>query len=118
MNLNEMTIAELTAIENELTGKSVKKSKGSKEAIIARINALTPSRPRKSKKRGPSTKDVIRGLYREKGAAYSLEELAKICKTVKTNTVETAIVDLKNPKWSVGPTLVLTKGDDGKYRRA
>ena len=116
MNLNEMTIAELTAIENELTGKSVKKSKGSKAAIIARIEKLSP--PKKSRKRGPSTKDVIRGLYREADAAYSLEELAKICKTVKVNTVETAIVDLKNPKWSVGPTLVLTKGEDGKYRRA
>lgn len=119
--LNEMTIAELTVVLNELTGKNVKKAKGSKDSIIARINELTPPtpRPRKSKKRGPSTKDVIRGLYRKsKSAAYTLEELAEICNTVKTNTVETAIVDLKNPKWSVGPTLVLVKGEDGKYRRA
>lgn len=119
--LNEMTIAELTVVLNELTGKSVKKAKGSRESIIAKINELRPQeqpKPKARKKRGPSTKDVLRGLFRKDGAAYTLDELCEACSTVKPNTVETAIVDLKNPKWAVGPTIVITRGADGKYRRA
>jgi hypothetical protein len=37
---------------------------------------------------------------------------------VKPNTIETAIVDLKNPKWAGGPVLKIARGEDNKYRIA
>jgi hypothetical protein len=62
-----------------------------------------------------STKTILRGLYKNKKAAFTLKELCAKCDTVKPNTVETAIIDLKNPKWSVGPVLVLVKNAKQKY---
>jgi len=118
-SLNEMTIAELTVELNKLTGKSLKKAKGSKESIISSIEMLRESlKPIKARKRGPSTKEVLRSLFNKNGAAFTIDELAEKCSTVKLNTIETAIIDLKNPKWSVGPTLELARGEDGKIRRA
>jgi hypothetical protein len=114
-NLNEMTIAQLTVELNKLTGKNLKKAKGSKEAIIAKIQELLKP---KARKRGPSTKDVLRSLFNKDGAEFTLDELAEKCNTVKLNTIETAIIDLKNPKWSVGPTMNLVKDADGKIIRA
>lgn len=67
-----------------------------------------------------STKTVLRTIYSNKRAAFTLEELVAKCnaalvRQVKVNTVETAIIDLKNPKWAVGEVLVLTKNEKNKY---
>jgi len=124
-DLKDMTIAELTVELNALTGKSVKKAKGSAASIIEQIETLRAEaapapavvEKKKARKRGPSTKEVIRGLYANGDEAYTLDELCAACKTVKPNTVLTAITDLKNPKWSVGSVLNIGKDSDGKFRK-
>jgi len=67
-----------------------------------------------------STKTVIRAIYSNKKAAFTLEQLITKCnaalvRQVKPNTVETAIIDLKNPKWAVGEVLVLEKNEKNQY---
>jgi hypothetical protein len=67
-----------------------------------------------------STKTVLREIYSNKKAAFTLEQLVTKCnkalvREVKVNTVETAIIDLKNPKWAVGEVLVLEKNEKKQY---
>lgn len=71
-----------------------------------------------SKKR--STKTVLRAIYSNKKSAFTLAQLVTKCnkalvREVKVNTVETAIIDLKNPKWAVGEVLVLTRNEKKQY---
>jgi hypothetical protein len=68
-----------------------------------------------------STKTVIRAIYsKSPKGAFTLAQLIKKCnaalaRQVKPNTVETAIIDLKNPKWSVGEILVLAKNEKKQF---
>jgi hypothetical protein len=115
--LKKMNLAELTTELNRRAGTKVKKAKGKKAEIIAKIEALPAVKDeRREKKRGPSTKTVIRELFKNKKSAFTMAEILAKCSTVKANTVETAIVDLKNPKWAAGPVLKILRGEDNKYR--
>jgi len=74
-----------------------------------------------TKTKARSTKTVIRAIYAAspKGA-FTIAQLIKKCnaalaRQVKPNTVETAIIDLKNPKWSVGDILVLAKNEKKQF---
>lgn len=117
--LDKMTIAELTTELNRRAGTKVKKAKGSKASIITKIEALPESKVEKREsKRGPSTKMVLRDLFKNKKTALTMAEMVAACPTVKANTVETALVDLKNPKWAQGPVLRILRGEDDKYRVA
>jgi hypothetical protein len=109
MNVNEMNVKQLKA--HAKTSKISLPAKANKAAILAAISAAA----KPARRRGPSTKEVLRSLFSKANAAFTLEELAKQCDTVKLNTVETAIVDLKNKKWSVGPVLILAKNEKKQY---
>ena len=70
-----------------------------------------------------STKEVVRKIYANKKAAFTLEQLVTKCnaqlkRQVKVNTVETAIIDLKNPRWAKGELLVLTRNVKKQYVHA
>ena len=74
-----------------------------------------------TKTKARSTKTVIRAIYKKapKGA-FTIAQLitkcnAALARQVKPNTVETAIIDLKNPKWSVGDILVLAKNEKKQF---
>lgn len=116
--LTEMNVTELTAEYNTRSGKTVKKVKGSKAAIIAKIEALDPAPAKEARKvkRGASTKLVLRDIFKSKKVAFTMDELIAKMPTVKPNTIETAIVDLKNPKWARGPVLKIMRGEDNKFR--
>lgn len=117
--LKKMNLVELTTELNRRAGTNVKKAKGKKAAIIAKIEALPEVKvEQRTKKRGPSTKTVIRDLFKNKKSSYTMAEMLAKCPTVKANTVETAIVDLKNPKWCGSGLAVLKilRGEDNKYR--
>lgn len=76
---------------------------------------------KKAATKARSTKTVIRSIYaKAPKSALTLAQLVTKCnaalaKTVKVNTVETAIIDLKNAKWAVGELLVLQKNAKKQY---
>ncbi len=117
--LGEMTIAELTQVHNALTGKSVKKVKGSSAKIVGEILKMQPAQPaRVERKGGKSIKSLLRELYADKSAAYTEEELqAKIDGTWAS--IRSTISDLKNTKYADGPLLIIQRDKEtGEFRRA
>jgi len=124
-DLENMTVAQLNEELNNYAGTSVKKRKMPKDKLIAEladvmmeVGDLEVEEERRKKKRGPSTKEVLRSVFKNAKVALTMDELIEKCPTVKPNTIETAIVDLKNPKWAKGPVLKIARGDDNKYRIA
>ena len=108
-----------TELKNELKKLNVSfKSKDSHAVLQGLYDAAVAQTVSKPNKR-VSSKDLIRDLYAANpGASFTLEELMEHVgqfTKVKPNTVETAITDLKNPKWSRGPVVVITKNSDNKF---
>jgi len=129
MKLETLEKMNVKALRTELKNycpelKSIAKMNRAKvlEELVEAMTELgdldAPKEERRKKKRGPSTKNVLRSLFKNKKVAFTMEELIKECPTVKPNTIETAIVDLKNPKWAGGPVLKIARGEDNKYRIA
>ena len=64
--------------------------------------------------RGPSTKDVIRGMFPKVGATIARDALFEALANVKPETVTTMLGDLKNEKYcgSLGPIAIEREGDE------
>ena len=60
--------------------------------------------------------DALRILFKKNGFVTKAD-IIQIANNlgVKPNTVETALVDLKNPKWAGGPVVSHKKDDEGRY---
>ncbi len=106
-----MTKQELIAKIVELGGEKPK-AKTSKVELEATLEQLTA----KPTKRHGSSKDSLRALFMKNGFV-TREDVARIADQlgVKLNSVETALVDLKNPKWAGGPVISHNRDEQGRY---
>lgn len=122
--LQEMSAAELNAELNAYTSTNIKKRKMTKAAMIEELLEVmtevgdVPPAPKKkrARKTGPSTKQLVRSLFEKQNAAYTIDQLMEKFPAVKKNTIETAIIDLKNPKYAGGEPVVIKRGEDAKFR--
>ncbi len=106
-----MTKQELIAKIIELGGAKPK-AKASKTELECTLKDLAA----KPTKRRTSSKDSLRALFTKNGFV-TRDDIEKIADQlgVKLNSVETALVDLKNPKWAGGPVINHKRDDDGRY---
>ena len=106
-----MTKQELMKKIVELGG-SKPNAKSTKAELEGTLKKLA-SKP--TKRRG-SSKDALRTLFKRNGCVTKtdIDQIANNL-GVKPNTVETALVDLKNPKWAGGPVINHKKDDEGRY---
>ncbi len=106
-----MTKSNLIAKIIELGGEKPK-AKASKAELENTLKSLSA----KPTKRRSSSKDSLRALFAKNGFV-SKTDLSRIADQlgVKLNSVETALVDLKNPKWAGGPVVNHKRDVEGRY---
>ncbi len=93
-------------------GGTKSNAKSSKAELETTLKSLSS----KPAKRRTSSKDSLRTLFAKNGFVTK-DDIAAIADNlgVKLNSVETALVDLKNPKWSGSSVISHKRDDQGRY---
>lgn len=114
-SLSVLSIAELTVIFNQVSGKNIKKAKGSKEAIAERILSLVVESvaegapdedARAEQPRRMTMKDRLRGMFRVR-SAWNADEFWDEFTDKAESSVRATLSDLKNPRYAGGPLLII-----------
>ena len=111
MNMSEMTKTDLIEKIVKLGGEKPN-AKTPKSKLVEMAQALHEPAKRKG-----SAKTSLRALFEKRGAV-TVGDMEKISAElgVKLNTVQTALIDLKSPKWcGEGGPIAYQKDDKGRY---